>query len=84
MEQLFNYLLTQFIKKLFTGNVLNANLKNYEKSIECFEKILGSIDNNSTDAYYNLGNLKETGDMKLAKFAFNKTIELNKNFYQIQ
>ena len=78
-------LINQFpdsILLLNLSGIANANLKNYKKSIECFEKIL-SIDNNSTDAYYNLGNLKQkTGDMKLAKFFFNKTIELNKNFYQ--
>ena len=64
-------LINQFpdsILLLNLSGIANANLKNYKKSIECFEKIL-SIDNNSTDAYYNLGNLKQkTGDMKLAKF----------------
>ncbi len=78
-------LIDQFPNSIFLLNlngIANANLKRYEKSLESFEKIL-SIDINSVDALYNIGNLKkEIGEIEIAKKFFQKTIELNKNYYQ--
>ena len=78
-------LIDQFPNSIFLLNlngIANANLKRYEKSLKSFEKIL-SIDINSLDALYNIGNLKkEIGEIEIAKKFFQKTIELNKNYYQ--
>ena len=78
-------LLTQFPHSTFLLNlngIANAKLKKYKKSMLSFEKIL-SIDKNSVDTVYNIGNLKkEMGDIESAKIFFKRTIELNKNYYQ--